>query len=123
MKRYRVRQPAAIGFVIALACAVTAAVTFVVSPFGFPWLAWCALGYFAIVTLVKERFTIVGARDSGRKGFRDRRTITILIAYLYAMLFSILGFLGYVEAPMLLIGLAAIFVIDSLIKHAVGDQR
>jgi hypothetical protein len=123
MKRFRVRRPAAIGLVVTLACAVTAAATFTLSPFGFPWLAWCALGYFAIVTFVKERFTIVSVRDSERRTVRDRKTITSLIAYLYAMVFSVLGFLGYVEAPILLAGLAAIFAIDSLLKHTVGGQR
>ena len=114
VRKWQVPEKHAIWIVPALASAVAVALSLVFAPLSFPWFAWGALGYFAIVTGWREFIVVDSAPETNSRTFWTRSNRAIATGWIVAISIWILGFLEIISMRDLILGLAAMFVLIML---------
>jgi hypothetical protein len=122
MNRLRIPQKHATWVVLAMAAAVTTALALMFPFLSFLWLAWGALGYFAIVTVWRDCIVVVRRAEVASPDDPKRTTIAIYAGTLVAFAVTVLGFLELIQMSHVLIGLAAILIFQRLVKQTLGKR-
>jgi 4-hydroxybenzoate polyprenyltransferase len=118
----RVPEKHATWIVLAMAIAVLIAASLAFLPMSFPWLAWGALGYFAIVTGWREFFVVDRGSKAGSRTDSTSAVWAISAGWIVAISIGILGFFEIVSMRNLVLGLAAIFVLIMLWRQTAGGR-
>jgi drug/metabolite transporter (DMT)-like permease len=122
MSKRRVSKKFATWIVLVMAIAVTAAITLAFPPLSFAWLAWGALGYFAIVTGWREFIVVNRGAEGASPDCQISTTLAIYAGSLVASAVSVLGFLELIQMRDALTGLAAIVMLDCLLRQTIADR-
>jgi hypothetical protein len=118
-------QGFAILLILTLAALVVGAASYVFLAFSFPWLAWCALGYGAIVTIGREMIRVRDLNDEAAPGtplserklqiaeiFLTLPSLFIIVTVLLTLLFASVDTFG------ILATLGSLLTLEYLVKHA-----
>jgi hypothetical protein len=118
-------QGAAIRLILTLAALVVGATSYFFHAFSVPWLAWCALGYGAIVTIGREMITVRDLNDEAALGtpLSERKlriaeslfsapSLFIIVTILLTLLFASVDTFG------LLASIGSLLALEYLVKHA-----
>jgi hypothetical protein len=122
MSKRRVPETFATWIILAMAIAVMTTISLVFPPLSFPWLAWGALGYFAIMTGWKEFIVVNRRTDVASPDDQNSTTLAICAGGLVAFVVSLMGFFEIIELRYALTGLAAILIFKSLVNLTVGKK-
>jgi hypothetical protein len=122
MSKRRVPEKFATWIILAMAIAVMTTISLVFPPLSFPWLAWGALGYFAIMTGWKEFIVVNRRTDVASPDDQNSTTLAICAGGLVAFVVSLMGFFEIIELRYALTGLAAILIFKSLVNLTVGKK-
>jgi 4-hydroxybenzoate polyprenyltransferase len=108
--------------VLAMAITVLIAVSLAFLPMSFPWLAWGALGYFAIVTGWREFIVVDRGPEAVSRTDPTNSVWAISAGWIVAISVWTLGFFELIELRHALTGLAALLILKSLVKLTVGTK-
>jgi drug/metabolite transporter (DMT)-like permease len=122
MSKRRVSKKFGTLIVLAMAIAVTTAISLAFPPLSFPWLAWGALGYFAIVTGWREFIVVNRSIEVASPDDQSSTTLAIYAGSIVALAVTVLGFLELIQMRDALTGLAAIVILNCLLRQTIGDR-
>ena len=121
-KKLSVREPIALAIVLALAVALAVGASHAFQPLSFAWLAWCALGFFAIIIVWRELFAVDRLSEANAEQCENgSRSITFGIGISVVFVFIVLlGVSGFLEPWPVWSGVAAFVVLAGLLELTVG---
>ena len=122
--KMKLSEGAAIFVILLFAGVVVFAISFTFHAFSFPWVAWCGLGFGAIVTFGRELIVVRDPSDEPASGEIDSTLITMLsflfstpvlfviVAAALTLLFASMDSFGVLPT------LASVSALYFLVKHA-----
>jgi drug/metabolite transporter (DMT)-like permease len=122
MSKRRVSKKFATLIVLAMAIAGTTAISLAFPPLSFPWLTWSALGYFAIVTGWREFIVVNRSIEVASPDDQSSTSLAIYAGSIVALAVTVLGFLELIQMRDALTGLAAIVILNCLLRQTIGDR-
>lgn len=130
LTKLKLSEGAAIILILSLAFVIVCGATHFFHVFSFPWIAWCALGFGAIVTFGRETIVVRDPDDGPEPGPIEsslNRTLVMLLfstpAMFVAVTVSLTLLIASVETFGLLATLASVSALYFLVIHALRLEK